>query len=1214
VAAYAVVCGLAGVALDGLEIPAVDAQVASVELETDSPVDDIRFRFTTGWTADIQAKRALTYGTTFEKAIAQWAEAGRAGVDPTRHRLVLTAGHLSGPVRELRDALNRRRLPHAAEPTQTHGRALKRLEAHLASLTDQQRSRVLDAAVIWQVQVEELAEPDARQALTNLRLAGYSSDLAARNAWDRLRTTADMLARRRGGYDLDHWLNDLRGVGLAIDPAATTLATAATPVPAARIEQRTAALARYCDRLVHEAKELDLSSLGAKLPPLLLDDVDADVQVGGNDADTRDKRDLFWGFLRRHRVVLTGLPGGGKSTAVRKVSGQLAARAHADVVGEQVGDTAYPFPVRASLRDVNARDKTISFRDRLIDEAVHSDSAADRVDIRAEVEHRLDEGLPIALLLDALDETYDDRADVVGELRRFLAGLPDAALVLIATRDVAYGEAATLGWADLRMLPPEDVNPMLNAILAKAAEHRRVPDQQRDEWVSERLGWIRQALRHDTGLAETPLIPTLLAVLAIEGDPQALPTRRALVLRDVVAQLMGRFEVKRRGSRPLGRLTGEEVAEAALMAYAAEATAILNANGAAPLDVVISAVAGVLQTQWSMPPAAARVAAASAIEFLDETGVFVISPADRKVTARVSLFAEIGDALHALADPHQVADPDQLLDPDPGMSPMRTWLRRRIDSGQLEPVILAAALSDTANHLCQQELESGPESLQLARAMVRAHREGTPLRETTLHRLRTRLIESLREGTEDAWSDWARIETLGVPGDLVEDVIEAASIHSPQHALYVRGFITLEHEKSEPGTISNDLLFELLKLEDLPRSANEPDKTYTLASLLNRTVLSRTQLAAAEILLERKTPGTVDAIGDLSRHTSAATSKGLAELLTKFGHDKAVEQFHEWLLGDAVSSELPQWMTNLSELNGYPRFLKLAAEGPRAPLGTRQRVELRELGDFVETLRLNAPGAGGLYRRGDQFLRDLVPLTCQLFSFSREVVAAEAQVVLDRLAVDDGFETFYSLFDTAQARTDTDWSMVPDPAAAAEVLLRMFMFTPDQGRVAAACLWESEIAAPFADARLRDIITRLDLSPRHQFWAALAFATLPTTPSPDEWWDDPNPVLRGIAALAVPVLTRKRLSQRFTALLEDPDGHVRVTAIKRLERLEFVGREEVLERAAKQPNPGWRCEHCAAENPPGATTCRTEKCYSGGPDPKTVAAKMLRNPTVALDA
>ena len=96
------------------------------------------------------------------------------GVDPDRHRLVIAAGHLSGPMKELRTVLNRRRLHSPGGATTTGMEALKHLEGLLGGLTSEHRSSVLDAAVIWELAVEEPEHPGAREAVAHLGSAGVS--------------------------------------------------------------------------------------------------------------------------------------------------------------------------------------------------------------------------------------------------------------------------------------------------------------------------------------------------------------------------------------------------------------------------------------------------------------------------------------------------------------------------------------------------------------------------------------------------------------------------------------------------------------------------------------------------------------------------------------------------------------------------------------------------------------------------------------------------------------------------------------------------------------------------------------------------------------------------------------------------------------------------------------------------------------------------------
>lgn len=85
--------------MPGVGIPPALARVASVSLETDDPVDDIRIDLESGQRALVQAKRSLTAGKPLKEAVAQWVQAARAGLDPTKDRLVIVSGTLSEPMR-----------------------------------------------------------------------------------------------------------------------------------------------------------------------------------------------------------------------------------------------------------------------------------------------------------------------------------------------------------------------------------------------------------------------------------------------------------------------------------------------------------------------------------------------------------------------------------------------------------------------------------------------------------------------------------------------------------------------------------------------------------------------------------------------------------------------------------------------------------------------------------------------------------------------------------------------------------------------------------------------------------------------------------------------------------------------------------------------------------------------------------------------------------
>ncbi|WP_405898297.1 hypothetical protein OG242_12865 [Streptomyces sp. NBC_00727] len=111
-----------------------------MSLETDDPVDDIRIDFESGQRAFVQAKRSLTAGKPLKEAVAQWVPAARAGLDPTKDRLVIVSGTLSEPMRKLQQVLDRERTDHPGSPTGGEHRILEGVRGLLGGLDESERA------------------------------------------------------------------------------------------------------------------------------------------------------------------------------------------------------------------------------------------------------------------------------------------------------------------------------------------------------------------------------------------------------------------------------------------------------------------------------------------------------------------------------------------------------------------------------------------------------------------------------------------------------------------------------------------------------------------------------------------------------------------------------------------------------------------------------------------------------------------------------------------------------------------------------------------------------------------------------------------------------------------------------------------------------------------------------------------------------------------
>jgi hypothetical protein len=194
---------------------------------------------------------------------------------------------------------------------------LTRLDELLAVLDPDQRRALLAAAHIVHLDVEEPSRPHAtagRLALTHVAAEGHSQD-----AWTHLLSLAGEASRARQGYDLDGWTAQLAGrVALRGDGGSSLV-------------RRNQVRGRYVETVRSLGRFVDLRQMGASLPRVALRDLDAAIGVIIDPSDERQTEHLRWAFLRRGRVVLTGLPGSGKSTALADLAADLA----------DLGDTSY---------------------------------------------------------------------------------------------------------------------------------------------------------------------------------------------------------------------------------------------------------------------------------------------------------------------------------------------------------------------------------------------------------------------------------------------------------------------------------------------------------------------------------------------------------------------------------------------------------------------------------------------------------------------------------------------------------------------------------------------------------------------------------------------------------------------------------------------------------------------------------------------------------
>lgn len=1156
VAAYAVAHGLASVPLKGFGPGTADASVSAVVLETDDPVDDIRIEFHSGAATFVQAKRSLT-PKPFRKAVEQWVKAGQGELRVGEDHLVIAAATLPKTLRLLGAALERNRGDIVGELTSGEGRQLERLKSLLRELDPAAIDRVLRCGHIVQLEVEEDDEVAARESALLLGHLVDTSD--ASDTWLKLKALAGRAARRRHGFEVEGWFELLRRDGVTFKASDGTIAGDLT--------RKRDAVARLVRTLKRRASLLDLRSLGSELDPIPL--ADADAQVGVRTGERSSGVPLLWPLLRRRRVVLTGQPGAGKSTVLARLAADLPD------VDERL------LPILARLQDVDNLEHSASFRDRVIDAATRDVPVADRALVKASMERGLDDGSAV-LILDGLDETYERRSDVTEELRDFVNDVSPDVMAVLSTRDVAYANAATLKWAHFSTAEPEDVDALIVAVLTASHEAAATTGDARqddEEWVVVRHEWVNRALAGHHLLVETPLITVLLALLAGARDFELLPTSRAAVLAAAIDRLVHRQGARTREFR-LGTQTDRDAELVAERAFRTIATTLVANNGQARLSVVTDAVCADLSDYFGPTLGPMRSTAEAAVRFWDDHGIFVANGRAESVSARIPMFAEIGDAIAAKNLPP--AD-------------LSRWIADRIGRGAIEPLLLVSELNPTAAQAFLNSAATSGEA-KLLHGAIRARRNGAVLDAAALEVLRDGLRADAALGDSEGWQSLTYLFTE-FPDPLVGLDIDGLVTNFPdRHQVLARSVAQI---LDSGDGISDDEAISVLEAgQPAPLDSRTGESTDWLTSDPVRDLWEIAVLAAANQTAGTETRA-ADAANRLLDHAPGGTASKLFGVLEAAGvadperaPGRSFRKTLENLSFGLTDDDPPQLLTSLSTI-AEPVALTL-----------RESTELPVLASVLETMRLNDASAWG-----KSFLahaEQLATVLLELAEVDQTRFAAEVDVALDRVRRMDDRSAFWSLFEDANELTLHRWDAVANAEGAADLFVSMLSWGVGSAWCAAAALWTApasvaELVVPTVRAR----VSELTGYTRHQRIAALTLCRLAGGPEPESWVNDPDPTLRCVAAECLDPTVDGALTSDFEQLLADPDRNVVAQAVKSLEAAEFDGRTALLERIAHSPEPGWTCSSCQTQCPPEATSCAASSCFTAPGHPARVAQELL---------
>lgn len=1169
VAAYFVAHGLNGIRVEGLPFAVDDRIVEAVALETDFPLDDILVSLRRG-KLFIQAKRDLDWGLIPDIAV-QWIAAVRAPeFDQARDLLLAVSGSLSGPVRAASQALRRAR--NSTTPTsytKAETDAITRLRQVLSDqgASPQEVDKIIRRAVILQLTVED---PDQAEATRGrLLLDGHvvSKGEGAR-AWRELLSIAGDAARLRVGHSMDVWLQHLRerGVPLVADSSASR---------AGYLTARQDAVTRYRESLTRRGSVVDLNPLGIAVPPIPFEEMDAGVefQRSGNG---RDSLDPLWTFRRHGRIVVTGLPGGGKSTTITNIAGEWASH------------TDWSLPILVSLRRIAEKERFRErpIRDRIVEMAAESVDPLDRPSVTDALQEALRLGHAV-LFFDGLDEAADRSLLVITDIADLLDNVHPDTDVLIATRDVAYAATQQLEFADFRVGPPQHVSYLVAAVLRAIATVRRVDDA--DVWIATREEWVEHALRADAALRETPLFPVLLASLAAYSTVDTLPRTRTLILEQVVQDVIKRRETTR--ALVIPGIDESYHASVLLGSFPLIASNLFNEGGSLPRARLTERVAPYLQRDWGLAAGMASAIAEQVLLFWDEAGVFVASGGEKIVAPRLQLLLEIGVALHvaALPDAEAVA-----------------WVQEAVTRPETrEAIVLAAGKSRViADALIDAACELDDDALVTAAARAIGH--GGIATDAAHRQLLDKLNQSIALGDDEGWRAFRLVSELTVPIDVQETILRTVDVHYPApYPAIARAYACLKWAwqlDRLQGYLETVLL---QKRPTLPsrRGSQGFDIRTRMAGMTDDIEMRILEIAATTLLPTRPdlAPAAAKAVG----RASVRTADRIAAALRSSGHGELVDTE----AAARISLER-QFLTGAQDTRKQIDDLLALVRtfAPAAQLSLSQQRRLVEFGSFMQTLDLNSLDSWP--RRADTAASwpQFVEAVMTLGGFDRSVLAAQAEILQNERDADRSRtnRAFWSLIDLHPAAPLVNWDRLPEPSATSDLMLKVLR-TGGAGarRVAANAL----IHHPDRVAMATRVRTVIDDGPpssaRSAVWAYLHLVDNIDVAVADLAGAPKASVRKSVAHSISPVHHGKVVPIAY-ALARDPVRQVRLAVLEHFREStdDLHTARPLLEEVAETLDPGFTCERCGTLNPASADSCTS--CRVVTEKPSKVAIRLLK--------
>lgn len=670
-AAYFAAFGLAGRSVDGTpgKVP------VRLALETSDAVDDIVVTFKDGSRWYAQAKRAAGLDATLDDVARQWSAQPLEEGDA----LVLVARELTRNLRLAGDLLQRRAVDPQCPTSATQQAALGRLTERLDRSAPARGEAVAARARLITLEVEGPSDRDALTAAAALEGTVVHVGAGDRSV-DALRAAMQGFAAQRLETGIDHWLSALSAAGIE-------LVDDENGAPGSARHREQIAIAAYRAHWASRLDSLDVSYLINDIDQVPVEGLARGLVVEWDADDRQDRSEdsLVTMVRRNRRLVVEGLPGIGKSAAMRQLAAWLSA------------DDNAPLGILVDLRRLASAiaspdDVTLA---TVLDQAARSVSSVDEQLMRVALAAEIGTG-HVVLLLDGLDETHKRAGTVAAGINGLVKGLHADCGVILTTRASSLGSAQILGFPRVRLTTPRNLRHTLDSILGAIAVVRTT-DVARDSWLAERSAWLDESFERESHVWTIPLLATLGVDRLAKDIPET--SNPGALLSDVVDDSVKRWEFDR--AKGLGLGMDAEMRSEMLTAGFTAIGHLLDAIPSAPVSDVEATIAESLK-DWNLSAALVTVIAQQVREFWDESvGIFVEK--DGLVSARSRLFSELGDARFALGLPAERRS---------------AWIRSALTSDDKRVAVMIAGLGDTRVYddliECANRLPADTEALRAA--------------------------------------------------------------------------------------------------------------------------------------------------------------------------------------------------------------------------------------------------------------------------------------------------------------------------------------------------------------------------------------------------------------------------------------------------------------------------------------------------------------------